>query len=73
MALRIPRQVPEALRDAARVAVKGGWTVTLRPSGHLAWTSPRGRTVCTSVTPSDRRTTLNELSRLRRAGLSDRT
>lgn len=69
---RIPRQVPEELRTAARAAVADGWTITVRRSGHIAWQPPRGRAVCTSATPSDHRTTRNELARLRRAGLNDR-
>lgn len=69
---RIPRQVPEELRTAARAAVNDGWTITVRRSGHIAWKSPQGRTVCTSSTSSDSRTTKNELTRLRRAGLNDR-
>lgn len=70
---RLPKQIPDRLRHAARVARAAGWEITIaRRGGHLVWRTPTGRTLHTSGTPSDHRTTRNELARLRRAGLNDR-
>lgn len=63
-----PRKIPEAYRAAARAALRAGWTIE-RTSRHLAWTTPAGTVVITASTPGGRRTRLNDLAQLRRAGL----
>lgn len=62
-------RIPEPLRHLARIAREAGWAITRAGSGHLRWQSPAGDVVITSGSPGDRRSALNERSRLRRAGL----
>lgn len=59
-----PRELRRALVDQGFAVVKGR-------SGHWKVTNPAtGHQVCLSDTPSDRRTILNEVSRLRRIGFA---
>ena len=63
-------KIPEALRDAAKVARKAGWTITVNGSGHLKWMPPAGKFIVTPMSPrAGRRSTDNSLAELRRAGL----
>jgi len=62
-------RIPEPLRAMAALARKLGWRISLAGSGHLRWQAPDGAVVVTASTPGDRRATLNERARLRRAGL----
>lgn len=63
-------QVPEALRDAARIARKAGWRITRTSGGHLKWAPPGGRFVVTSATPKGgNRSAENDLALLRKEGL----
>lgn len=64
----LPRKFPEAYRAAGNAALRAGWTIE-RTSRHLAWKSPSGTVVITASTPGGRRTRLNDLAQLRRAGL----
>jgi hypothetical protein len=64
----LPRKIPEAYRAAGRAALRAGWTIE-RTARHLAWTSPAGTVVITGSAPGGRRTRLNDLAELRRAGL----
>ncbi|RKS10026.1 hypothetical protein DFP74_5772 [Nocardiopsis sp. Huas11] len=68
---RPPKRLPPELRKAAEKARADGWEV-IAQRGHMVWTTPCGRRLQTSGTPSDHRTVKNELARLRRAGLEDR-
>jgi hypothetical protein len=64
----MPHKIPEAYRQAARVAVRAGWRIE-RTTRHLAWTTPTGVRIITPSTPGDRRGYRDDLARLRRAGL----
>ncbi|GAB2509221.1 hypothetical protein GCM10026982_39420 [Nocardiopsis aegyptia] len=68
---RLPKRLPQELGKAAEKARSDGWTVAAGRKGHMVWTAPCGRRLQTSGTPSDSRTTKNELARVRRAGLND--
>lgn len=70
--MRLPRKMPDGLRRMALLARDQGWSVEHARSGHLRWTSPEGRSVCTGATPSDARGWRNDVAKLRRAGLDDR-
>jgi hypothetical protein len=65
-------KIPPDYRPLAKRARKAGWTITGTRNGHLAWTSPTGRTVFSPSTPSDRRSLANVVGKLRRAGLDVR-
>ena len=55
-------------RELIKEAGAAGWTVTLRPGGHLMLTHPLAdRAVFTSATPSDWRSYHNTMAELRRA------
>lgn len=56
------------MRTLAGYAEAKGWEVT-RTSSHVQFTSPDGKRVTTSSTPSDWRTLRNTVADLRRAGL----
>jgi hypothetical protein len=65
-------KIPRDYRTLAKRARNAGWSITQTGSGHLAWKSPAGRTVYCPSTPSDRRSLLNVVGKLRRAGLNTR-
>lgn len=63
-------KIPEAYRVFARAAHNQGWKITHTRNGHLAWTSPAGKTIFTPGTPSVRGTGIIRIrSKLRRGGL----
>jgi hypothetical protein len=63
-------KIPEAFRNAHRAARKAKWDVSFNEHSHLVWTSPSGEQVITPGTPrGGRRSALNSLHRLRKAGL----
>jgi len=53
-------------------AIKQGWNVKVRNSGHMVWTSPNPKVgpIFSSQTPSDWRAIKKIKSQLRRAGAS---
>lgn len=56
-------------KDLVRILRSEGAEVTRMKSGHYRVRHPiTGRTVCVGSTPSDKRTMLNDVSRLRRIG-----
>jgi len=58
------------LQQLIRQAVHQGWSVHLRPGGHLCWRPPgRGALVFSAATPSDWRSLANVRASLKRAGL----
>lgn len=68
------RLVPEPYRKLARAAVRSGWRIERTGrSGHVAWISPEGRTVFAPTSPSDFRSYKNVITKLRHAGLNERT
>ncbi len=59
------------LQQLIHAARKAGWSVHLRPGGHLCWRPPgRGVQVFSASSPSDWRNLANLKASLRRAGLS---
>lgn len=64
-------RTPEPLRAMAGLAHRLSWRITLTGGGHLRWQAPDGTAVITASTPSDRRGSRNDRSRLRRAGLKE--
>lgn len=67
--LSSPHEAPEHAREWVQQAHKQGWVVRKARNGHLRWMPPGRRPLTTSLTPSEYRTTKNERTRLRRAGL----
>ena len=65
------RFIPPPFRQAARLALEQGWTISRAGSGHIQWRPPDGRTtVFTSSTPNRRnRAVPNCIAKLKRAGL----
>jgi hypothetical protein len=61
-------KMPEAYRQAARIAVRAGWRIE-RTTRHLAWINPAGQRVITPSTPGNSRGYRKDVARLRRAGL----
>jgi hypothetical protein len=61
-------RIPEQLRDIAGELKAQGWTAELRSGGHIGWQSPSGAVVISSGSPSDSRSKLDFVARLRRAG-----
>lgn len=57
------------IKFLTKVAEAQGWTVGLSKGGHMRFTRPDGRIVGTSQTPSDHRSWLNFMTKLRHAGL----
>jgi len=62
-------RIPKELQRIYKIAVKQGWTVEIRHSGHMKWESPAGAPVFTASTPSDPRGIKNHIARLKNAGL----
>lgn len=56
-------------KKLVKLAKAHGWKVEINRRGHTVFESPEGERIYTSTTPSDRRGELNNITRLRRAGL----
>ncbi|MBY0561538.1 type II toxin-antitoxin system HicA family toxin [Hyphomicrobium sp.] len=54
-------------RDIEEFAVARGWTVSRSKNNHLRFTHPERETVFGSSTPSDPRSILNIMAKLKRA------
>jgi predicted RNA binding protein YcfA (HicA-like mRNA interferase family) len=64
-----PSQLPEEIREYARLALEQGWMIRRTRGGHVAWRSPNGHTCIDAHTGSDPRGVDNHKARLRRFGL----
>lgn len=62
-------QLPRELRKLDKIASAQGWELGRTSKGHVKFTGPAGHTIFYSGTPSDHRSHLNMLAKLRRAGL----
>ena len=60
------RMVKRHMPKTYTYALKNGWTLEVRPGGHIAWRKDGRQFVISAVTPSDRRGDMNAFSRLRR-------
>lgn len=69
---QILRAVPPAVKELVREAYEQGWSIEVRRSGHLRWTSPTGAVVSTSMSASDRNAAHNIRRDLRRQGFVPR-
>lgn len=61
--------IPRELRKLDKIASAQGWDLDRTSKGHVKFTGPNGQTVFYSGTPSDHRSHLNMLAKLRRAGM----
>jgi hypothetical protein len=64
--------IPREYRWLARRAKAAGWQISRTRGGHLAWKPPKGPTLFSPCTPSDRRSLNNFARKLARAGLNTR-
>lgn len=70
-------KIPEHLREPFKAAERQGWTLKQAGNGHLKLKAPPGTTLyerpCYQLifasSPSDKRSSKNELARLRAAGV----
>jgi hypothetical protein len=62
--------IPDGLKVAYKAAKNAEWTITISGSNHLKWRAPTGQVVMTPKTTVSRRGCLNDIAKLRRAGLN---
>jgi hypothetical protein len=62
-------RVPDGLKTAYKAAKDAGWTFSHSGQNHIRWTSPTRAVVMTPATTRSRRGCLNDVAKLKRAGL----
>lgn len=64
------KNFPRHLRKLAKLAISQGWEIDRTGSGHLKWKNPDGRLVITRWSPKSWAGERNDISLLKRGGLS---